>query len=174
MKTLTSEKLPEQVGAFGPLTDSYAAPVTPATNANVNAVKMKNILAVVKPAQSSVDVLKHAGWLAFQLGCEITLLHAVPKGCTPLAPGELQSEFTRLTGMSATQIRAILVRPATLGISPILEAVRDEHADLVVIHANFYKKPLHFWQTDMMEKLIRHLQCPLLIIGEKSPGPVTT
>jgi hypothetical protein len=167
----THETLSGKAGAPEHLTDSYTAAVTPATNAN--AFKIKNILAVVKPSQSSVGVLKYAGWLAFQLGCEITLFHTVPNGCTARAPRELQDEFMAVTGLGSAQIRAILVRPAVAGFSPVLEAACDEHADLVIMPDDFYKEPIHFWQTNMLEKLMHHLRCPLLVIGEKSATPVS-
>jgi nucleotide-binding universal stress UspA family protein len=171
MNNLTNRKLSEKAAAPEGLSEPYMAAVRAVANINTNAFKVKNILAVVKPSESSAGVLKYAAWLASQFDCEITLFHAVPNGCTALSPRELQDEFARVTGQESVQIRAILVRPATSGFSPILEAACDEHADLVVLPADFYKEPLHFWQTNLMEKLIHHLRCPLLIVGEKSFSP---
>ncbi|HTV42079.1 MAG TPA: universal stress protein [Candidatus Sulfotelmatobacter sp.] len=169
MNTLTNEKLSERAGAAGLFSDSNTIAVT-APDVNPNAFRMKSILVAVKPSPSSAGVLKYAGWLAFQLGCEITLLHAIPNGCKAAPPAELQAEFKRLTGLGPAQLRAILIRPASLGLSLILEAAKGEHADLVVISDDFYNEHLHFWQKNMLEKLIHHLRCPVVVVGDKSPA----
>jgi len=168
MNTLTKGTRSEQFETTEHLTDSYAAALTSATKANEDDFKMRNILVMTRPSKTSVEALKYAGWLALQFGCQITILHAIPRGCCTVGTQELQSEICRTTGIEPPQIRAIFIRQEVKGLSPILDAARDEHADLVVIPADFYKAPLRFWQMSMIEKLARHTRCPVLVAGNKA------
>ena len=173
MNMITNEKLAEELEIPEAVTDSYAAAVTSATRATAGSFRVKNILIPTRPSKASGDSLKYAAWLAGQFGCPITILHAPPAGSPVVSLAELQSNISRDTGVGGNQIRAILIRPGVTDFLPVTKAVREEHADLIVIASDFFKQPARFWQNDMMDKLMRHAHCPLLIVGEKSLQPVS-
>ncbi len=166
MNTLTKEKLSRQFGAPEQLTDSYANAA--AADAPTRGFKINNVLVAIRPSKYSADALKFAGWMASQFGCDITILHSTPPGRSAPGTQALRAEISRTTDLTANQVRAILIRQEIKDFSPITTAVRDEHADLIVIPEDFFKPSVCFWQTSRMEKLIHHAQCPVLIVGGKS------
>jgi nucleotide-binding universal stress UspA family protein len=167
MNTLTNKSLTEQLGTPERFTDPYMVAVTCAAHANAGAFKIKYILVPTRPSKASIEALKYAGWLANQFGSKIIILHAVASGCSDVNPQEFQGDISRVTGIEPAQIRAILIRQGVDGFMPVITVAQDEQADLIVIPADFYKQPVHFFQTDMMEKLIHHATCPLFIVGDK-------
>jgi nucleotide-binding universal stress UspA family protein len=167
MNTQTDERFVNRLGTPECLTDLYKAALTSTTNANEDVFKIKNILVVTRPSESSAEALKYAGSFSSRFDCKITILHVVPVGCSAVNPQELQEGICKNAGIEPAQIRAIFVRQGVTGFSALVEAARDEDADLLVIAADFYKEPIRFWQTNLLEKVIRHAPCPLLIVGDK-------
>jgi len=174
MNTLTQEDISERVATEAWLTDSYRAATktamaklnADATNSGPSGFRIQSILVPISSlGGSSRTALKSARWFAEHTGSIITILYGFAPGGSYLSPKELQDGFAKSAGINSTQLRAILVREGVSSYLQIRHAARNEAADLIIIPADFYKGPSHFWQADPMERLIRHPPCPLLIVG---------
>lgn len=165
MNALKNGTLSKQFPTPHFLTEPCAGTV--AADAHAKGIRI-NTIPVSRPSEPPADVTKFIGWLACHFGSEITVLHAIPSGSSTTRPPEFQAEISIVTGFGSAQVRAIIVRQGVKDISPIISAARDEHADLIVIPANYYKQSVHFWQAGRMEELIHQAHCPVLIVDDKS------
>lgn len=165
MNSVTNEKFSGLSSRAEQFADSYTKASVTETSEETR--KIRNILVLTKPSTSSREALKFAAGLAAQFRCKMTILHTLIAGYPAIGPQDLLEKISTLGGINSTEIRAVFVRRGVTDYSTIINAARDESADLIIAPWDFFKQPVYFWQTSMMEKLIRHAYCPVLIISDK-------
>jgi len=166
MNTPLCETLAAQTTEPEHLTDVYVTAIEPTKTVNADGFKIQRILVPINSLESGRAALRSARWFAEQSGANITVLHAAPPGDSAPSPQELLEKIISSAGIRSDQLRAVLIRADVTGYRPIREVAREEATDLIIIPAEFHWGSNHFWQTDLLERLIRHAPCPLLIVAD--------
>jgi len=130
---------------------------------------IREILVLADSADIPQAILRSVRWFAEQFGSKITVLCSIPPDEDQISLPELQNKIARTAGMEARQIRSIIASQGLLDSLQIINAAREEAADLIIIPGDIHLDPGHFWQVDPIEKLIRHAPCPILILNDSGP-----
>jgi len=165
MNTPIYETLAAQTTEREHLTDAYVTATESTKIVNTGAFKIQSILVPINSLESGRPALRSARWFAEQFGAKITILYAALPGGSTANPQELQDKIISSMGIKSDRLRAVLIRADVTNHRPIREAAREEAADLIIIPGDFHWGLNHFWQTDPLERLMRHAPCPLLIVA---------
>jgi len=125
----------------------------------------RNVLVLANAGELSGAAFECARWFVGQSDGKVTVLFVTRSNNSSLNPDELREEVIEAVGVRPDQIRAILVRRGEATYPQIRDTARGESADLIIVPADFQWPPTHFWSGDPLENLIRHVPCPILIVG---------
>jgi nucleotide-binding universal stress UspA family protein len=161
----------------------------PARNAvsgrgGVRQVPLKRIVVPIDCSETSVHALPYAEAIADEFGAEVILLHVMePFGAEEqskhiyddAAEGEYEAAaeacLTRLSQESLTRDRRI--RTAVRRGVPYQEITRAAtaiSADLIVLTTRGYTGLKHVLLGSTAERVVRHADCPVLVVREKTPA----
>jgi nucleotide-binding universal stress UspA family protein len=75
-----------------------------------------------------------------------------------------QSFSAAIATINPGQVRAILTRPELMSCAQIIQACKNESADLIIVGENYRQKPGSFFHGSLLEKLVHQSPCPVMIV----------
>ncbi len=160
--------------------DSKSAAANPNLPGPIAPMALKGILVPTDFSESARKALKYAIAFASQFQAEITLLHVVPDVMDEtrliIAMPELQNDLLKEgrenldREIAAWGGQSIKLKPCVkrgVPYNEIVDAARQMHSDLILIGTHGRTGLKHVLLGSTTERVIRHAECPVLVVRER-------
>lgn len=160
------------------------ARITPKRTDATPPLKLKKILVPIDFSIISLDALSWASFLAEQFGAELILLHVSEKFpnsdyllldevfkdmSVPLAKlAEAALKWLAETRSESTGMNMSAVVRDGMPFKEICHVAETLSVDLIVLTTHGYTGLKHVWLGSTAERVVRHAQCPVLAVRERS------
>jgi universal stress protein A len=142
-------------------------------------LRVQNVLVPIDFSEPSEKALSYGMAFAKQFGAKITLLHVIEPSVYPKEFGygsasdsdRVKAATDRLRTLAQRKIEPAFPVQVLVGRGPPFEVIaamsRDLDIDLIVIATRGYTGLKHVLIGSTAERVVRHAQCPVLVVRER-------
>lgn len=154
------------------------AATSPARRADPSMFHLKRILVPLDFSEHSLKGLRYAIPFAESFGAKLTILHVIPPPVYSAEVVMVDPGQPELSYFAEKQLKAIreqmvpahleteLVLRHTFAFDGILEAARENEADLIIVTTHGRTGMKHFMMGSTAENIVRRAPCPVLVVRD--------
>lgn len=154
----------------------------PPQNNKAAVFRLKRIVVPIDFSETSAQALSYAVALAEQFGAEIILLHVIEWVAIPAELGSAPSAITDADKASVAndllRMRQKILSKDVSGrtiarvgapFREITSAAKEMKADMIILTTRGYTGLQNILLGSTAERVVRHAECPVLVVREKTP-----